>query len=65
MNVAPGGSFFQTVQGSAASNGPAQTVQSTRPSEPAGNARPGENHDSQPVRPPSDSPRGRILDIVV
>jgi len=65
MNVAPGGSFFQTVQGSAASNGPAQTVQTARPSEPVDTIRPAENPSSQLARPPSDSPRGRILDIVV
>ena len=65
MNVAPGSSFFQTVQGSAASNGPAQTAQPARPSESTGNARAAENPGNQLARPPSDSPRGRILDIVV
>lgn len=65
MNVVPGGSFFQTVQGSAASNGPAQSVQAARPSEPTHNARAAENPGSQLARPPSDTPRGRILDIVV
>ncbi|MBT5051289.1 MAG: hypothetical protein HOM58_22530 [Rhodospirillaceae bacterium] len=59
MNVAPGSAFLQTAQGSAASNGSVQSVQSARPSEPS------ENPGNQLARPPSDSPRGRILDIVV
>lgn len=65
MNVAPGSSFFQTVQGSAASNGSAQSVQAARSSEATEAVRSTENASSQPARPPSDSPRGRILDIVV
>ncbi len=59
MNVVPGGSFFQTVQGSAASNGTAQNaarVESVRPAENPGN---------QQARPSHDGVRGRIVDIVV
>ena len=59
MNVVPGGSFFQTVQGSAASNGTAQASARVEA------ARPAENPGNQQARPSSDGVRGRIIDIVV
>lgn len=59
MNVVPGSSFFQTVQGSAASNGPVKS------SPPAENTRATENPVNQQAKPLNDGPRGRIVDIVV